>query len=526
MAKKNKEKKDKNKKQNRAAIDAKLLRGVLLACLIVFIALFFAQKIYFINADIGRHIRNGEYFFRQWQMVSTNFYSYTEPDFPVVNHHWGSGAIYFLLWKYLGFEAISALNVMIYLLAFFFFFKTAERLSSFNFAFFFSVLSLPLFTCRAEIRPEAFSFLFMGFFLYMLYLFRDGRISFKRLLILAPLQLLWANLHLFFIMGPFLIGVFWFEGMINEKYRRLIRQYTILGIIAASVSLINPYGVRGFLEPFMIMREYGYMLAENQSVIFMQKRFPDNPLYYHFEAVFLVATISYILVLLKKERKGFISNFLMMVFFSALGWRMIRNIPFLGFTFIPMASMNFFLILKGRRRQHPAVIAFVISVLMIFYLAKFPQSPLKKVTGFGLYPRVNMSAEFFKRNGLTGPIFNNYDIGGYLIYHLYPGEKVFVDNRPEAYSIPFFREIYEPMQADEGKWLEADKKYDFDCIYFFRRDITTYAQPFLIERIKDPKWAPVFVDAWTLILLKRNSDNAGVIRRHELPDSIFSYSTN
>lgn len=504
-----------------------LRKRILLVFLLVFIGLFFTQKIFFITADLGRHIRNGEFFLKEGFSISKNFYSYTEPNFPVVNHHWGAGVILFFLWKHFGFEGLTILNILIYLSTFLFFFKIAERQSSFGYAFFFSILSIPLFTSRTEIRPEGFSFLFMGLYYYLLYLFRENKISFKSLFIFVPLQLLWVNLHLFFIMGPFLIGIFWFESLINKGYRGLIKQYTILGIITLAVSFINPFALKGFLEPFMIMREYGYMLAENQSVIFMQRRFPDNPLYYHFEALFLLAIASFILVFLNKRRKEFIPRFLILLFFSALSWMMIRGIPLFGFFFIPVVSANVFEIMKDYPYKpkdlihHPAIIIPIIAILIIFYLAKLHQSPLKKLKGFGLYPKVNLSAEFFKSNNIQGPIFNNYDIGSYLIYHLFPKRKVFVDNRPEAYSVSFFKEIYEPMQADEGKWAEIDEKYNFNCIYFYRHDITPHAQPFLIERIKDPKWAPVFVDSYTLILLKRNKRNEEIIRRYELPQSIF-----
>lgn len=509
--------------------NAQLWKWALLTFLLAFIGLFFAEKICLVTADLGRHIKNGEIFLKQGFPVSTNFYSYTEPDFPVVNHHWGAGLIFFFLWRNFGFEGLSAFHVIIYLATFLFFFKMAERLSNFNYAFFFSILSIPLFTSRTEIRPEGFSLLFIGLYYYLLYLFREDKISFKGMFILLPLQLLWVNLHLFFIMGPFLIGVFWLESLINGKYKGLIRQYSILGIVTLLACFVNPTGLNGFLEPFMILREYGYMLAENQSVIFMQRRFPDNPLYYHFEAVFLLTIASYILIFLKR-RKEFIPQFLMMLFFIAVSWRMIRGIPIFGFFFIPIASANFFEILKDcpnkskNRIQNPAIIIPLITILLFFYLAALYQSPFKRLKGFGLSPRVNLSAEFFKQNNIEGPIFNNYDIGGYLIFHLFPDCKVFVDNRPEAYSAAFFKWIYEPMQEEEEKWVKIDKKYNFNCIYFYRRDITPHAQPFLIRRIEDPEWAPVFVDPFTLILLKRNRENEEIIKRYELPKSIFVMS--
>lgn len=126
---------------------------ILLIALSVFIGLFFAQKILFVTADLGRHVKNGEVFLKQGFPISTNFYSYTEPDFPVVNHHWGAGLIFFFLWKWFGFEGLSALHVVIYLAAFLFFFKIAERSSSFSYALFFSILSIPLFT-RNEKNKE------------------------------------------------------------------------------------------------------------------------------------------------------------------------------------------------------------------------------------------------------------------------------------------------------------------------------------------------------------------------------------
>ncbi len=47
------------------------------------------------------------------------------------------------------------------------------------------------------------------------------------------------------------------------------------------------------------------------------------------------------------------------------------------------------------------------------------------------------------------------------------------------------------------------------------------AQPFLIRRVFDPAWAPVFVDDTTIILLKRNEINASIIEKYELPQSVF-----
>jgi len=124
-------------------------------------------------------------------------------------------------------------------------------------------------------------------------------------------------------------------------------------------------------------------------------------------------------------------------------------------------------------------------------------------------------------SGVIGPILNNYDIGSYLIFYLPEEEKVFVDNRPEAYSVSFFKDIYIPMQSDETVWHQIRERYQFNVIYFNRHDRTPWAQPFLIRRIKDPDWAPVYADAYTLILVRRTSENQSIIERHELSQEYF-----
>ena len=66
--------------------------------------------------------------------------------------------------------------------------------------------------------------------------------------------------------------------------------------------------------------------------------------------------------------------------------------------------------------------------------------------GIGLAKDDQKAAEFFKKENIQGPIFNNYDIGGYLIYYLYPGQKVFVDNRPEVYPKEFLQNVHKDAE--------------------------------------------------------------------------------
>lgn len=128
--------------------------------LLIFISVRFTQKINLVTADLGRHIKNGEYVFKSANVLNTNFYSYTEPDFKLVNHHWLFGVIVYAFWSIGGFKLISIAFILINALTFYLFFLSAKKVSSFNTAFFVSLWFAPLITSRKEIRPEEISYLF------------------------------------------------------------------------------------------------------------------------------------------------------------------------------------------------------------------------------------------------------------------------------------------------------------------------------------------------------------------------------
>jgi hypothetical protein len=513
-------------------------RKMLFVALLVFTGLFFAVKINLTAVDLGRHIKNGEMVLaHQYKVITTNFYSYTEPEQPFINHHWLSGVLFYLGWKWAGFDGLSFLYILMSLTAIIFFFKVAEQKTCFSYALFFTVLAIPLVTYRAEIRPEGFSYLFIGIYYYLLTMYKAGKIRNNRLWMIPVLQLVWVNLHIFFILGPVLISVFLVDKIIrittdgddDGRASPPLRDYVLLLAATILASFVNPFGIQGMIAPLTIFKEYGYMIAENQSVIFMQRRFPDMPTYKHFEALVAVAALSFIFVFKKKLFKLSTINFILLTAFSVLAWRAIRGIGLFGMFFVPIVAENVYLWVKDMKLDTAKLVQkLMVTVSIIVFCTGLVfqdqyYSPIKKMfSGLGTLTGIDASAEFFKYNQIQGPIFNNYDIGSYLEFYLFPQHRVFVDNRPEAYTVKFFTDTYVPMQEKEDVWKQMDKKFGFNCIYFYRLDITPWAQPFLIKRLSDPDWAPVFVDGVTLILVKRTKLNEPIIKKYELPKNMFS----
>jgi hypothetical protein len=57
-----------------------------------------------------------------------------------------------------------------------------------------------------------------------------------------------------------------------------------------------------------------------------------------------------------------------------------------------------------------------------------------------------------------GPMFNNYNWGGYLLFSLWPDYPVFVDGRTDLYDDAFLRQYLSTYVADEG-WQESLDEY-------------------------------------------------------------------
>lgn len=523
---------------------------IILVMLLVF---SHSQPINFTNVDLGRHLKNGEVTLAQGGPTSTNYYSYTEPQRESINHHWATGVLFYFIERTGGgIQGVSLFYLLLRVITILLFLYSATLISNYATAYFFTVLSIPLLVSRLDPRPEGISYFMMAAIFLIGTLYKNGKISGRWLFVIPLLQILWVNCHLFFPLGVFLTSVFYVEEWLNKREKRKLKVLGGVILLQLFACLVNPYGIKGALIPLKIFENYGYQLAENQSVIFMQHRFPQNWEYVQFEILFFLLAGGFVALLTKDRLAKHVSVVLIFMLCSLVSWKVIRGIPLFGLFYIPVSSYVFYKVIaahSGRVRLISAWVLLLVGVVLCalgltgqmrpyspyerllipaqVYQDKNSIAKMRYVLGhipemIGLIPGVNASAEFFKENRLRGPVFNNYDIGSYLIYHLFPKERVFVDNRPESYSTAFFKDIYIPMQENEDVWKKMDELYKFNVIFFYRRDITPWAQPFLIKRIVDLQWVPVFADDFSLILVKRAEQNAEVIRKHELPKNIFS----
>jgi len=500
----------------------KKVQIAILILLMAWYGLFFMEKIDLTTSDLGRHIKNGEMILSgQFEVLNTNFYSYTEPDYLFVNHHWGCGVIFYLIFKVFGFIGLSILCLLISLITFYLFFKIAQKESNFKIAFLVSLLLIPLMVSRSEIRPEIFSYFFIALFFWILWHWRKGELDSKWLFILPILEIFWVNIHIYFIFGLALIGLFLVDRIIRE--REINKRLGIVLFLTGLTSLLNPFFVRGLIYPFNIFKSYGYRIVENQSVWFLENWGFNSPNLRLFEISLVILILSFLILLIRNRKRFSFIYFTLAIVFSFLSLLAIRNFTLFGFFALIIIVYNLRHSNLGIKKLPLSLVIFLsLAIFLTSFFVYYEKLPLQEHRfGFGLMESNNKSIDFFKEHNLQGVIFNNYDIGGYLIYHLFPEKRVFTDNRPEAYSISHFQDIYIPAQTDNVIWQEQNKIYDFNIIYFSHRDYTNWGQQFLIERVKDYNWAVVYYDSFAIIFLKRNDINKLIIDKYEIPKETF-----
>lgn len=477
---------------------------------LIFVLLFvgFFHPITAITQDLGRHFLLGEIILKTFNVPSVNLFSYTYPNYPFINLHWLSEVIFYLIYKFINFNGLLIFSTIIVIISFLFIFLRTQKDKSFPIIITIgSLLYLRILFERTDIRPEIFSFLFLSIFLYILYKYRD---KFTNWIFLLPfLELLWVNMHIYFIVGIAVLFLFIFEHLIHNP-RNLFSKKTKVLILVFALSLfttlLNPNGIKGAFYPFIFQQNYGYTIEENQNIFFLWNySHKETIVYFVISAILLLSSF---IAIFKKMR---LIDFFLTLLFVYLSITAVRNFPLFVFGTLIIFSYNFSVILKTIPVRITKYVFYLLTIILIFQIIQVPKI---KGFGFGVDTGAKNAADFFLKNNLKNTIFNNFDIGSYAEYRFYPKTKVFVDGRPGEYPAEFFQNVYIPMQYDEKVFEDKDRQYKFNTIFFSYLDQTPWANSFLYKIVRNKNWRIIYIDDYVVILVKNTKENKKFIEKY------------
>ncbi len=473
--------------------------------LYIFLLLLHLEKAF--TQDLGRHLVLGKIIVSCFCIPDTNLFSYTAPQFPFINHHWIPEVIFFFIYSVLNPNTLLLFKILLITLSFLIVFYIAIKKSNIVIA---SALSIPflfIFSERFDLRPEIFSFVFISLYLFCLTQYL-GTQEKKYLIFLPLVQLLWVNSHIYFFIGPLLFTFLFVDQVLKKKVTKYV---SIVGILILISCLLNPQYLHGALYPFQVFGNYGYAIVENQNIFFLNG-FSFNPRILVFEIVVLVFLLLSGLHLFKKNY----FDFFCLIFAAAAGMMMIRNFSVFFLVGFPACSALLFILYQNAKTSSQKNFEVsIISISIFFGIITGIQALNLSSFGFGYVQGAENAVNFVEKNKLPGRIFNNFDIGSYLIYRLYPKYPVFVDGRPEAYPKEFF-DLYRQMQTDSQLFEQQVIRYDIHTIFFAVTDITPWAQQFLQTIVQDPAWSAIYFDGQIVIFVQNIPENAELIDKYSI----------
>ncbi len=485
---------------------------------------------------IGEEIVNGNF-----DILYKNTFSYIEPDYKFYNHHWLSGVFFYFLDSAFGWNGLVVFKVIILLLSFSIVFKTALKKADFWLVVAAAIPTIIILRERSGLRPEVFSYLFIALFLYLLIDFEKNTEN-KRIYWLIPMQLFWVNMHVFFSVGVMLVGGFFFEKLVhnwrNIKNNKALKKISIIFVSVFLVSFLNPRGIEGV---FYRYPSISIKISENQSLSeFLTYSLPlrDISLYIFrpLAALTLLSIFLFFFPSIKKEKSGQKSNETdkpVPIFFIlanlatiSLSFLILRGISFFAYIFlltVPYYLSTSFIYLKQKYQLFEKFFIGLLFFVLLFILYFSNNGLLTNYTqrGIGTASMSSGGVDFFKQNNLRGPIFNDADIGSYLIYYLYPEHKVFSDNRfGDAYSKVYWDDTYLASLNNEEVWQNLLDQYDFQTIFLYQYNMGEGFRQFMYNRLNDTNWAFVYGDSFSIILVRNSEENRNVIENFKItPDN-------
>ena len=505
-----------------------------------------------INQDLGRHLRLGEMIVAGGEQRKCALYSncltYTYPDYPFVNHHWGSEVIFYLIYKLGGFGGLILLKTLVFGAAFgitafhaLYIQKTQNtqkartseksenqrirssdsptfRLSDtsgspsfpsilkLSTAMILTFFSINMMADRLTTRPEIFGYLLFSILFWILDkkdLSNWRNLPNWMLIPIIPiLMIIWVNLHISFVFGLILIWLWTISRILKGPTLPRQGRTLILPIISTLITLANPAGLRGALMPFSIMKDYGYTIVENMTPFFL-RAFKPQPEYWIY-ATFLVVTT--IMVIASNKRPS-IFSILSFYVFSIFPLIAVRHLAFFALTAVVALSRLLQGLTFASAKVRPYGLYVAGGLLLASLMNPVPLAYAKLPTvGLTVDRRHEAAVKFVKDHDLQGKMWNNYDIGSFLEWSL-PEYPTFVDGRPEAFPVGFLRGVYIRMQESREKWDEMAQTYDIQWAFVALTDATPWFRLWWQMIKQHPDWKIVYFDNFSAVLVKVDSQN-------------------
>ncbi len=426
------------------------------------------------DADVGWHIRTGEYILDHHTVPRTDLYSFSKPGAPWYAWEWGVDVIDATLHRAAGLKGVVLLAGVIIA---FFATTLVRRMIWRNVHLFAGLIVALLAVGGASIhflaRPHIFTLALLSMSVWMVE--ADRETPSNRIWWLVPITAVWTNLHGGFLALIALLGLtsvgFAIESLVGTARWYNMQRYAALTAACAAVSLVNPntYHLHVHVAEYLRSDWIRNVIQEFQAPTFRN----ENLLQYE---VLMLAGIMVAGSLLRRRQ---VVEALWILFFAHMSLSSVRHVPVFVTIAAPVIAWelgSWWLAatadakksslpgilnqmaadsMQGFRRTSLWPFAVVAALALINAPIPWP----KDFPDIGFPVKITHT---YQKEILASRVFTTDQWGDYLIY-TDPRTKVFVDGRSDFYGEQIGNE-YLHLYGANWDWNRIMDKYRFNLV--------------------------------------------------------------
>jgi hypothetical protein len=407
-----------------------------------------------VSRDIGFHLQAGAWIWSHGEIPRADPFSYTAFGRPWIDSHWLFQVILFAIHSAAGLPGLVILRIGIVLASVGLVLATCWRRDALGISVAVCTLAVLASFGRFWVRPELFSILFLALFFYLVE--HVSRFPRRALVGVFACQVVWVNAHGLHPLGVAFLALYLAGDAIQyAAHRRVPRLWggdvSVEGLklrlalvcCAAVALLLNANGTAGMLYPLSLFLElhatvdWFPRLAELQPPVGLFRAVVPDPIFAYFALVAVSA-----LALLANWRRARLAHVLPYLAFLYLSLLAARNAPLFAVVAAPIAIRSLRCVRPARfAPRTPPVLAPICSVALATVMAvtvangAFYRQLGWPHWGFGVAEPRHYPDEVVEHlRALEGNVWNSSDLGGYLIWKLWPEKQVGIDGRWEVYG--------------------------------------------------------------------------------------------
>jgi hypothetical protein len=402
-------------------------------------AIAFNLKFSVLDLDIWWHLKVGDWIVQHRAVPHNGLFSWIAADRPWVAYSWGYEVLMSRAYAWFGLLGIGIYGTLLTLGVAYCIYWTLRRLSG----QFWTACILAVITCSAFLfnlmpRPVFFSMmLFCVTLTLVLEAHRTGRV--QLLYWLPPIFLLWANLHIQFIYGLFLVGLLL---AVNGAQRATARfgfapawllpsklPAAILAAVFAACVIATCLGPNSY-HLYQVIFQYAQAKVPYRMIMELQ------PLNFragsHYVQLLLMAFAFFAV---GRQRKVDPFKLALLTIASVVAFRTMRDAWFIC---IPAAACIADTLADETESAAKETWLEKVAVAGVVTLALLPFAGSTDFNRRGLDRAISgflpvNAANYLRRNPAPGPLYNTLDWGGFLIWYM-PNYPVAIDGRTDLYG--------------------------------------------------------------------------------------------